>query len=230
MDFEWEPEYRAFLAELRAFILERRTPELLAEYAKTYGARRPELIAAFRHALEEKGWVRMCWPVEQGGAGTQPPLPVPVRRGDGVLGDAVRQPHLHLDRAVDRQHFGSEEQKRRGCRASGAASTTFAIGYSEPNAGTDLASLRTRAVRVGDEWVINGQKIWTSLADVATHIWLAARTDPDLPKHQGISVLVVPTDVHGAHDPAAARDVRRPHLRDVLRRRARAARRTWSAA
>ena len=82
----------------------------------------------------------------------------------------------------------------------------------------------------GDDWVINGQKIWTSLADVATHIWLAVRTDPDLPKHQGISVFVVPTDTPGPHDPPAARDVRRPHLRDVLRRRARARTRIWSAA
>ena len=78
-----------------------------------------------------------------------------------------------------------------------AGDLLFAIGYSEPNAGTDLASLRTRAVRVGDDWVINGQKIWTSLADVATHIWLAVRTDPDAPKHQGISLFIVPTDAPG---------------------------------
>src|SRR4029434_6014645 len=66
-----------------------------------------------------------------------------------------------------------------------------------PSARTALAWLRTRAVRVGDEWVINGQKIWTSLADVATHIWLGVRTDPDLPKHQGISVFAVQTDTRG---------------------------------
>jgi alkylation response protein AidB-like acyl-CoA dehydrogenase len=95
------------------------------------------------------------------------------------------------------QHFGSEEQKQRWLPGIWGGESCFAIGYSEPNAGTDLAALRTRAVRVGDEWVINGQKIWTSLADVATHIWLAARTDPDLPKHQGISVLVVPSDAPG---------------------------------
>jgi alkylation response protein AidB-like acyl-CoA dehydrogenase len=94
-------------------------------------------------------------------------------------------------------HFGSEEQKKRWLPGIWSGEYTFAIGYSEPNAGTDLAALRTRGVRVGDEWVINGQKIWTSLADVATHIWLAVRTDPDLPKHQGISVFVVPTDVQG---------------------------------
>ena len=71
----------------------------------------------------------------------------------------------------------------------------FAIGYTEPAAGTDLASLRTRAVRDGDDYVINGKKIFTSLAEYADYIWLAARTDPDAPKHKGISIFMVPTDV-----------------------------------
>ena len=73
---------------------------------------------------------------------------------------------------------------------------TFALGYTEPNAGTDLASLQTRAVRDGDEWVINGQKIYGGFGS-ATHGWLAARTDPDAPKHQGISVFIFPTNVPG---------------------------------
>ncbi len=74
---------------------------------------------------------------------------------------------------------------------------TFAIGYSEPNAGTDLASLQTRAVRDGDEWVINGQKIWTSEAHISTHLWLAARTDPTAAKHRGISMFIVSMDTPG---------------------------------
>jgi len=195
MDFDWEPEHRAFLAEVRAFIREWRTPELLAEYAATYGADGPEL-RRFRDALEEKGWMRMCWPVSEGGEGRSPLyqfLFVEEMEYWGMpygnltytsIGPAIR-------------HFGSEEQKRAYLPGIWKGELTFALGYSEPNAGTDLASLRTRAVRVGDEWVIDGQKIWTSLADVATHIWLAARTDPDLPKHQGISVFIVPTDSPG---------------------------------
>jgi alkylation response protein AidB-like acyl-CoA dehydrogenase len=89
------------------------------------------------------------------------------------------------------QH-GSEEQKQEYLPGIFAGKIRFAIGYSEPNAGTDLAALRTRAIKVGDEWVINGQKIWTSLAEHATHLWLAARTDPELPRHQGISLFIVP--------------------------------------
>ena len=105
----------------------------------------------------------------------------------------------------------------------------FAIGYTEPGAGTDLASLRTRAVRDGDEYVINGQKVFTTGGHDADCIWLACRTDPDAPKHKGISIILVPTDVAGlqAHADLDAR--RRAHERHVLRGRARAGRRTSSA-
>ncbi|WP_229868690.1 acyl-CoA dehydrogenase family protein, partial [Streptomyces chryseus] len=75
--------------------------------------------------------------------------------------------------------------------------SVFAIGYTEPSAGTDLASLRTRAVREGEEWVVDGQKIFTSNAQNADWIWLACRTDPDAPKHKGISIVLVPTDAPG---------------------------------
>jgi alkylation response protein AidB-like acyl-CoA dehydrogenase len=78
-----------------------------------------------------------------------------------------------------------------------AGETVVAIGYSEPNAGTDLASLQTKAVRDGDDWIINGQKIWTSLADYSDYVWLAARTDHDAPKHKGLTMFVVPTNIDG---------------------------------
>jgi len=94
------------------------------------------------------------------------------------------------------QH-GNDEQRQRFLPAILAGEVHFSIGYTEPGSGTDLASLQTKAVRDGDEWVINGQKVFTSLAGFATHIWLAARTDPDVPKHKGISIFVVPTDTPG---------------------------------
>jgi 3-oxocholest-4-en-26-oyl-CoA dehydrogenase alpha subunit len=95
-----------------------------------------------------------------------------------------------------RQH-GTDEQKQRFLPGILRGEIHFSIGYTEPASGTDLASLTTRAVRDGDEWVINGQKVFTSLAGFATHIWLAARTDPDAPKHKGISIFVVPTSTPG---------------------------------
>ncbi|MFJ8788453.1 acyl-CoA dehydrogenase family protein [Streptomyces sp. NPDC102462] len=93
--------------------------------------------------------------------------------------------------------YGSEEQKARFLPRILSGELTFAIGYSEPSAGTDLASLRTRAVREGDGWRIDGQKTFTSGAQHADWIWLACRTDPDAPRHRGISILLVPTDARG---------------------------------
>jgi alkylation response protein AidB-like acyl-CoA dehydrogenase len=93
--------------------------------------------------------------------------------------------------------FGSQEQKDFFLPKILAGEIHFAIGYTEPDAGTDLASLKTRAVRDGDEYVINGQKVFTSLASDADFIWLAVRTNPDVKKHKGISIIIVPTDTPG---------------------------------
>lgn len=93
--------------------------------------------------------------------------------------------------------YGTEAQKDYFLPRILAGELVFAIGYSEPEAGTDLAALRTRAVRDGDSWVIDGQKIFTSNAQNADWIWLACRTDPDVPKHRGISIVLVPTDAPG---------------------------------
>src|SRR5690606_30500516 len=91
----------------------------------------------------------------------------------------------------------TDEQKEFFLPRISAGGLHFSIGYSEPGAGTDLASLRTTAVRDGDEWVINGQKMRTSLIAYADYVWLAARTNPDVKKHKGISVFIVPTDAPG---------------------------------
>lgn len=93
--------------------------------------------------------------------------------------------------------YGTEEQKAYFLPRILSGDLVFAIGYSEPEAGTDLAALRTRAVRDGDDWVIDGQKIFTSNAQQADWIWLACRTDPGAPKHRGISIILVPTDCPG---------------------------------
>jgi len=93
--------------------------------------------------------------------------------------------------------YGSDELKTELLPRILAGDLHFAIGYSEPGAGTDLAALQTRAVRDGDDWIISGQKVFTSLADFADYIWVAARTDPDAKKHRGISMFIVPTTAPG---------------------------------
>lgn len=195
MDFQWTDEHRAFHAEVRAFIEEWRTPELLEEYSRTYGAQGPE-IKKFHDALSRKGWMRMCWPIEQGGEGRN-------LLYNFILIEEMeyyRMPFGNLSVtsiAPAIAAHGSEDQKREYLPKIMNGEYAFALGYSEPNAGTDLASLNTKAERDGDEWVINGNKIWTSLADASTHIWLAARTDPDAKKHAGISIIIVPTKSAG---------------------------------
>jgi alkylation response protein AidB-like acyl-CoA dehydrogenase len=195
MDFQWTDEHRAFRNEVRAFIETWRTPELLEEYSRTYGAQGP-LIKKFHHALSDKGWMRMCWSVEQGGEGRN-------LLYNFILIDEMeyyRMPYGNLSVtsiAPAIAAHGSDDQKKEYLPKIMNGEYAFALGYSEPNAGTDLASLNTKAERDGDEWVINGNKIWTSLADASTHIWLAARTDPTAKKHAGISLIIVPTDSPG---------------------------------
>ena len=195
MDYTWEPEFVAFREELRAFIGEWRTPELLREYAETYGGG-GERIGAFHRAIDERGWMRMCWPEAVGGGGRSMLYHYLLVEEMEYWG----MPYGNLtftSIAPSILAFGSEDQKREYLPRIFRGELCFALGYSEPNAGTDLAALRTRARLDGDEWVVDGQKIWTSLADVSTHIWLAVRTDPDAPKHAGISILIVPTDTPG---------------------------------
>jgi alkylation response protein AidB-like acyl-CoA dehydrogenase len=111
------------------------------------------------------------------------------RCADAALGITSVAPTL--------MRVGSEAQKQYWLPKIKAAAVDFALGYSEPEAGTDLASLRMRAVLDGDTWVVNGQKMWNTMAHTATHNWVAVRTEPDAPKHKGISMMIVPMDAPG---------------------------------
>jgi alkylation response protein AidB-like acyl-CoA dehydrogenase len=195
MNFRWKPEYLEFRDDLIEFVRAWRTPALLAEYARGEGTPGPE-TRRFHEALDERGWMRMCWPVEYGGEGRDPLYRFIFIETMEYWG----MPYGNLtftSIAPTLIAFGSEAQKKEYLPGIWKGEMRFALGYSEPNAGTDLASLRTRAERAGDDWIIQGQKIWTSLVESSTHIWLAARTDPDAPKHQGISVFIVPVDAEG---------------------------------
>lgn len=195
MDFCWQQEYLDFRDELVEFLQQWRTPELIAEYARGEGASGPA-TRRFQEALDERGWMRMCWPVEYGGGGRDPLyrfIFIETMEYWGMPYGSLNFTSI----APTLIAFGSDAQKKKYLPGIWKGEVRFALGYSEPNAGTDLASLRTRAERAGDDWIIEGQKIWTSLVEHSTHIWLAARTDPDSPKHQGISVFIVPVDAEG---------------------------------
>ena len=122
--------------------------------------------------------------------------PDDLRRRVALGWRAIAAPHIEQRRPY-LMALGTLEQKQRILPGIIRGEVHFSIGYTEPSAGTDLASLKTRAVRDGDEYVINGQKIFTSAIQYADYVWLAARTDPDAPKHKGLSVFIVPVDTPG---------------------------------
>jgi hypothetical protein len=138
------------------------------------------------------GWLGIGWPREYGGQG-RPPTDQFIFFDEAQRAGAPI-PFVTLNTVGPTlMRFGSEEQKARFLPGILSGEIHFAIGYTEPEAGTDLASLRTRAARDGDEYVVNGSKVFTSGAQDADYVWLAVRTDPDAPKHKGISLLLVPT-------------------------------------
>jgi alkylation response protein AidB-like acyl-CoA dehydrogenase len=202
MNWNDTPEQAAFRTDVARFIAERlpapyREGGHGASMLSWYGHRRsadPALRDAaqgWAAALAERGWVAPHWPREYGGAGLttweqfifneeMARARAPMVGGSGVV---MLGPTLIV--------HGSAEQKARYLPRILSGDTAWAQGYSEPGAGSDLASLQTRAVRDGDEYVINGQKIWTSSAHFADALFVLVRTDPNAPKHRGISFVLV---------------------------------------
>jgi len=146
--------------------------------------------------MGEDGWLGLGWPKEYGGQARGPIDQMIFVEESHWAG--VPLPLLTLNSVGPTlMALGTDEQKKRILPGILKGKVHFSIGYSEPSAGTDLASLKTRAVRDGDEYVINGQKMYTSAAHMATHIYLMARTNPNLPKHRGISIFLFPMDTPG---------------------------------
>ena len=178
--------------------------------------------------LGTDGWLGIGWPEEYGGQARSMVEQLIFTDVAAVAGVPI--PYLTLNTVGPTiMRYGTDEQKEYFLPRILTGELHFSIGYSEPGSGTDLASLKTRAVREGDEWVINGQKMWTSLIQYADWIWLACRTDPDLPRHKGLSMILVPADAAGLLLHAGAHGRRRVDQRDVLRGRAGARPPTWSA-
>jgi 3-oxocholest-4-en-26-oyl-CoA dehydrogenase alpha subunit len=194
MDFDYTPEQEALRKDYRERLEAVMTPDRRAAVsARMEGG---AAVAECRRALGDAGLLGAAWPVEYGGGGLtaleQYIFAEEARRVDAPL------PMITLNTVGPTLiQFGTQEQKNQFLTAILKGAIDFAIGYSEPGAGSDLASLRTTAVRDGDEFVINGSKMFTSGAEFADYIWLAARTDPDAKKHKGITLFIVPTDSPG---------------------------------
>ena len=195
MDFRDDPELAQFRGEIRGFIAE----HLPADWATrgsdedgVYGARAIEQTMAFQRALAARQWLTMAWPAEYGGLGAPHWQQLVMNEemayhrapGAGVnMGVMWVGPALLL--------YGTDAQKAQHVRGISQAETWWCTLYSEPGAGSDLAAMQTRALADGDDFVINGQKIWTSGAHRADWGWLAARTNPDAPKHKGLTMFMV---------------------------------------
>jgi len=198
MDLTYPPEAEEFRTQIRSW-LEQNLPDGWGTpgFSMTKEERR-EFNQAWTDKLRGGGWICASWPEEYGGKGltllqqvvlneefarAQAPLRADFF-GDTLVGPTILQ-------------WGTEEQKRQFIPGILNGSIAWCQGFSEPDAGSDLASLTTRAELDGDEWVINGQKVWTTQAQFADYIFLLARTNPDAPKHAGISYLLVPMKQDG---------------------------------
>ncbi len=196
MEFALTLEEERFCQECTEYLRGQKTPELMAELETRSGYGGGPAYTRLVRQMGRDGWLGVGWPKEYGGQGRTPmeqhlfyeicfyeEIPLPVL-GLNTVGPAIMR-------------IGTDEQKRKYLPPILKGELEVCIGYTEPDAGTDLASLKTMAVRDGDDYVINGQKIFTTNADFADYIWLAVRTDPEAPKHLGISVFMVPMNAPG---------------------------------
>jgi alkylation response protein AidB-like acyl-CoA dehydrogenase len=201
MEFAYTPQQEALRKEVRAFIAENVTADVIAELGRSESNMGPgrgpgasDVMQNLYEKIYERGWLGITYPKEYGGQG-----------GDRMTQYIVEEEFTRVDVPVGMggsgapavMAAGTEEQKQYYIPRLIKREVSFALGFTEPHAGADLASLQCRAARDGDEYVINGQKMYTSSAHVSTHIYLMARTNPNLPKHAGISIFLIPIDTPG---------------------------------
>ena len=193
MDLTYPQEAEAFRAEVRVWLEENLPPDWFTPGFSMSDDERKAFNQTWTDTLFAGGWICAGWPVEYGGKGLSLLQQVvlteefakagaPMRAdffGDTLVGPTILQ-------------WGTEEQKKEFIPDILQGKITWCQGFSEPNSGSDLASLKTSAVLDGDEWIINGQKVWTTQAQHADYAFLLVRTDPDAPQHAGISYLLVP--------------------------------------
>jgi alkylation response protein AidB-like acyl-CoA dehydrogenase len=196
MDFRDTPDEAKFRAEVREFISreyrsDAEPTQSASQAASAGGAAAMEAYKDWMRKLATKGWVAAAWPKEYGGAGMtimqqfifNEELAMARAPRPGGIGITMAGPTIIV--------YGTEEQKKQHLSGMLSGEVTWCQGFSEPGSGSDLASLQTRAVRDGDDYVVNGQKIWTTGAQYSDRMILMARTDPEAPKHKGISYFLL---------------------------------------
>ncbi len=197
MRIAYTAEQERLRRELRGYFGGLMTPEVRAALAS--GGDDLGDGQAYRSVIRQlgrDGWLALGWPAEYGGRGGT--MLDQLIFTDEAAAARVPVPFLTINTVGPTiMRFGSAAQKSFFLPKIAAGEIHFSIGYSEPEAGTDLASLRTTAVRDGEEYVIDGQKMWTSLIQHADYVWLACRTDPAAERHRGLSIIIVPTDAAG---------------------------------
>jgi hypothetical protein len=190
MNLDFSPEEIAFRDEVRAFVAEAYPPEVRAKQKAGEHLGREDYLSWHR-ALATKGWIAPGWPVEYGGPGLTP-TQQHLLANELAAADTVRLPPFGISMVGPVIYaFGTPDQKARFLPPTLAGDIWWCQGYSEPGAGSDLASLKTRAVRDGDYYVVNGQKTWTTLAQYADWGFFLVRTDPDAKAQEGISFLLI---------------------------------------
>lgn len=183
-------------AEVRDFIDANVDDALLVEYGREHDQGRGPLVREFYRRMAERGWNATTWPKEHGGL-EMSAMNRLILMDELAYAGAPRLEYAAHNLAPILMRRGTPANQQMWLPKIRSGEINFALGYSEAEAGTDLANLRTSAVRDGDQWVINGEKTWNSRAHVSTHEWLLARTDRDLPRHRGLSILIVPMDSPG---------------------------------
>jgi alkylation response protein AidB-like acyl-CoA dehydrogenase len=193
LDFAESPDLQALRHEAR---------QVAADAVDRFGTHNDSWIVGFSKEfsaeLGARGWIGMTWPVEFGGGG-RPPLERLVVAEELIAAGAPIAASWFADRQMGPTliAYGSDDQRKRFLPGILSGGDTWCIGMSEPGAGSDLAGVSTRAVRDGDEYVLNGQKIWTSGAALSDYCYLICRTSTEGPLHAGISEIVVPLDTRG---------------------------------
>lgn len=199
MDFDWPESAEAVRREVRAWLDQVLPPD----WAGTGTMPTHELetwIQDWRRRLSDGGWIGLEWPVEYGGRGLSEIEAIAAMEEFAKAGVPSQGPNDAFSVGMlgnTLLALGTEEQKRHFLPRIISGEDVWCQGYSEPEAGSDLAGVKTRAILDGDEWVVNGQKVWTSAGHLANWIFVIARTDPEAPKHRGLSFLLVPMEQPG---------------------------------